>query len=141
MGTPAEELLKKVQELEVGHALLKQEVSKLMPGEGGGRGGGGGGGGDHRRSHSVSPQRSGASPSRRRSEWSGRRAWRRGSASSGHLSRFQRESREPGDAPKGGGNGEPLAGFGLSERQYLNVLQSMGQSVHIFNLEGWIIYW
>nr|XP_010914582.3 LOW QUALITY PROTEIN: dual specificity protein kinase shkD-like [Elaeis guineensis] len=139
METPAEELLKKVQELEVGHALLKQEMSKLMPGEGAAAGGGGGG--DRRRSHSVSPQRSGVTPSRRRSEWNDRRSWRRGSTSSGHLSRLQRESREPGDAPKGGGRGVPQAGFGLSERQYLNVLQSMGQSVHIFNLEGRIIYW
>ncbi|KAG1326176.1 RGS domain-containing serine/threonine-protein kinase A [Cocos nucifera] len=139
METPVEELLKKVQELEVGHALLKQEMSKLMPGEGAAAGGDGGG--DRRRSHSVSPQRSGVTPSRRRSEWNDRRAWRRGSASSRHLSRLQRESREPGDAPKGGEHGEPQAGFGLSERQYLNVLQSMGQSVHIFNLGGRIIYW
>ncbi|KAL4569379.1 hypothetical protein LXL04_025015 [Taraxacum kok-saghyz] len=29
----------------------------------------------------------------------------------------------------------------LTETQYLNILQSMGQSVHIFDLNGHIIYW
>ncbi|KAL8255951.1 hypothetical protein R6Q59_031018 [Mikania micrantha] len=29
----------------------------------------------------------------------------------------------------------------LTETQYLNILQSIGQSVHIFNLQGHIIYW
>ncbi|XP_008797466.2 serine/threonine-protein kinase pakF-like [Phoenix dactylifera] len=141
MEKPAEELLKKINDLEAGHALLKQEMSKLMPREGDVGGVARGGGGDRRRSHSVSPQRSAAPPPRRRNEGTGGLVWRPGSAALGHSSRLQRESREPGDTPKGGRRGEAPAGIGLSEKQYLNILQSMGQSVHIFNLEGRIIYW
>lgn len=137
MEKPAEELLRKIQELEAGHAQLKQEMSKLMPREGGTGGIARGGGGDRRRSQSVSPQRSEALPPRRRSEGSGGP----GSAALGNSSRLQRESREPRDTPKGGRHGGAPAGIGLSERQYLNILQSMGQSVHIFNLEGRIICW
>ncbi|XP_073101059.1 uncharacterized protein [Elaeis guineensis] len=141
MEKPEEDILKKIQQLEAGHAQLKQEMSKLMPREGGAGGVANSGGGDRRRSHSVSPRRSDAPPPRRRSEGSGGPVGRPGSAALGNSSRLQRESREPGDTPKGGRHGESPAGTGLSERQYLNILQSMGQSVHIFNLEGRIIYW
>ncbi|KAG0470554.1 hypothetical protein HPP92_017254 [Vanilla planifolia] len=63
MEAPAEELLKKIQDLEIGHAILKQEMSKLIPtvrGEGSA---------ERRRSQSVSPQRTSpaASAVRRRS--------------------------------------------------------------------------
>ncbi|KAK1285375.1 hypothetical protein QJS10_CPA06g02387 [Acorus calamus] len=57
METQADELMKKIEELQVGHARLKQQVSKLLPSDGGG----GHGGGDRRsdirqqRSQSVSP--------------------------------------------------------------------------------------
>ncbi|PKA51559.1 Serine/threonine-protein kinase EDR1 [Apostasia shenzhenica] len=140
MESPAEELLKKIQELEVGHAMLKQEMSKLLPGSGSGSGG------ERRRSHSVSPQRTtpGAwTPARRRSGWcdGGAPAWKRGSSSFGHSSRLQRESREPSSLSAGGTGGEVAAGVGFSDKQYLNILQSMGQSVHIFDLDGRIIYW
>ncbi|THU56962.1 hypothetical protein C4D60_Mb11t22730 [Musa balbisiana] len=124
METPAEELLKKIKELEAGHARLKQEMSKLMHVNDGGarrlnRG----------RSHSVSPQRTVTSPQRRNS---GRFE---GSRFFGHSSSLQRES------PGASSSADGAAGIGLSERQYLNILQSMGQSVHIFDLDGRIIYW
>ncbi|WOL03259.1 3-phosphoinositide-dependent protein kinase B-like [Canna indica] len=133
MEIPAEELLKKIQELEVGHARLKQEMSKLMPVDGGG----GVRRSDRGRSHSVSPQRSMAPPRRRKSGGldGASPAWGRGSSSFGHYSRLQRESRERSVSANG------ATGIGLSERQYLNILQSMGQSVHIFDLEGRILYW
>ncbi|KAJ0976415.1 hypothetical protein J5N97_018380 [Dioscorea zingiberensis] len=129
---PAEELLKKIQELEAGHAMLKQEMSRLMPG------------GDERRperprSQSVSPQRSPAPALRRNSggfEASGASVCRKGSVSLGHSSRLQRESKDSNSRA-----GEAPTGIGLSDRQYLNILQSMGQSVHIFDLSGRIIYW
>ncbi|ONK61057.1 uncharacterized protein A4U43_C08F25810 [Asparagus officinalis] len=82
---PPEELLKKIQDLEAGHAKLKQEISSLMP--------------------PASPPRAPL----------------------------------PSAMPALGDGGSQT--FRLSERQYLNILQSMGQSVHIFDLDGRIIYW
>ncbi|KAJ1380586.1 Serine-threonine/tyrosine-protein kinase, catalytic domain [Sesbania bispinosa] len=101
MGTPEaeEELLKKIERLEVGHAHLRQEMSKLKLSQ-------------RRRSHSVSPQRS-----------------RLGAAScnKGPSSPLQRESRSNHENQNGG--------------KYLNILQSMGHSVHILDLQCRIIYW
>lgn len=92
---------------------------------------------DRGRSHSVSPQRTAPPPQRRNSGGldGAPSSWRRGSSSFGHSSRLQRESRGAT------GSADRAAGIGLSERQSLNILQSMGQSVHIFDLEGRIIYW
>ncbi|RWW22446.1 hypothetical protein GW17_00013351 [Ensete ventricosum] len=132
METPAEELLKKIQELEAGQARLKLEMSKLMPAdEDGARRS------DRGRSHSVSPQRTPPPPLRRNSGGldGAPLSWGRGSSSFGHSSRLQRESRGATSSDDG------AAGIRLSEQQYLNILQSMGQSVHIFDLEGRIIYW
>ncbi|WOL16428.1 serine/threonine-protein kinase STY46 [Canna indica] len=134
MGTPSEELLKKIQDLEVGHARLQHEMSKLMPADGGGSSRRS----DRGRSHSVSPQRRVPPPPQRKNSGGidgAAPAWGRGSSSFGHSSRLQRESRDPSSSADGS------TGFGLSERHFLNVLQSMGQSVHIFDLEGRIIYW
>ncbi|MQL87017.1 hypothetical protein Taro_019552 [Colocasia esculenta] len=140
---PTEELLKKIQELEVGQARLKQEMSKMMPGRALAAG-------EERRPHqrslSVSPQRSRAPQRNRRISGfdSGGPAWRRGSASFGNTSSpLQRESRDQSTSGVGAGDrgDREAAGIGLSERQYLKILQSMGQSVHIFDLEGRIIYW
>jgi hypothetical protein len=149
MGTPpAEELLRKIQDLEAGQADLRQEMSKLKLS------------GDakseqqqahHQRSHSVSPQRSNLATSapRRRGGAAGldagTGAWKKGSASFRHSSPLQRESRsrEPVNVRiggGGGGGGGPSA-VNFTDRQYLNILQSMGQSVHIFDLNGRIIYW
>ncbi|KAK9288662.1 hypothetical protein L1049_017123 [Liquidambar formosana] len=141
---PAEELLRKIQELEAGHAHLKQEMSKLIIS--------GSGAGDpkpeqsHQRSHSISPQRSRLAASRRKGgggfDPASPAAWKKGSASVRHSSPLQRESRncEPSNAGGGGGNGGPSA-INFTDKQYLNILQSMGQSVHIFDLNGHIIYW
>ncbi|CAD5183104.1 serine/threonine-protein kinase 12 [Musa acuminata AAA Group] len=132
MEVPADELLKKIQELEAGHAQLKQEMSKLVPADG------------HRAgrsecglSHSVSPQRTTAPLQRRRSGGLEGASPPRGkvSGSFGHSSRLQLESQGTSSSTDG------AAGLGLSERQYLKILQSMGQSVHIFDLDGRIIYW
>ncbi|XP_020101768.1 dual specificity protein kinase shkB isoform X2 [Ananas comosus] len=98
-----------------------------------------------RRAHSVSPRRSpaagssaAAAPPTRWRSGGFEAAWRKGSASFGHSSsRLQRESRDPG----GGAAAAAGGGLGLSEKQCLSILQSMGQSVHIFDLEGRIIYW
>ncbi|MCD7464220.1 hypothetical protein HAX54_052311 [Datura stramonium] len=115
---PAEELLKKIQELEAGHAKLKQEMSKLMICD------------DHRtqrqRSHSISPQR----PPRMRAgggfDGGSAAVWKRGSTSFRHSSPLQRESSSKGEGDSSIGGG-PAA--------------SMGQAVHILDLNGQIIYW
>ncbi|WMV56633.1 hypothetical protein MTR67_050018 [Solanum verrucosum] len=130
---PAEELLKKIQELEAGHAQMKLEMSKLMMCD------------DHRtqrqRSHSISPQR----PPRIRAgggfDGGSAAVWKRGSISFRHSSPLQRES-----SSKGEGDGSSIGGGGpaavkFTDRQYLNILQSMGQAVHILDLNGQIIYW
>ncbi|KAF7070921.1 hypothetical protein CFC21_076356 [Triticum aestivum] len=135
MDSSGEELLKKIRQLEVGQAQLKQEMSKFaLPPTGGG--------GERRRSQSVSPSRGAPphpapapAPSRRLSGGldGGQRGWGRGSASFSHSSPLQREGRA---AAEGG-----ATGAGLAERQYRRVLQSLGQSVHILDLDGRIIYW
>lgn len=123
----ADELLKKIQELEMGHAQLKQEMSKRMLADVGGvrlpdRG----------LSHSLSPLRVRPPMQKRNSGVPGVDvpAWRRGLGSFGLSSGLHRES--PGTIG---------SAISLSEKQYLNILQSMGQSVHIFDLEGTIIFW
>lgn len=136
---PAEELLRKIQELEAGHAHLKEEMSKLMvSGPKSDHG--------HQRSHSTSPQRSRFS-SPAPSSWrkgsggfDGPAGWRRGSASFRHSSPLQRESRSRDPSSTAGGGGGPAA-YKFNDKQYLNILQSMGQSVHIFDLNGRVIYW
>ncbi|XP_011100756.1 probable serine/threonine-protein kinase DDB_G0282963 isoform X1 [Sesamum indicum] len=133
---PAEELLKKIQELEIGHAQLKQEMSKLITSStaeimAADRR-------QKQRSHSISPQRA---PRRRAAggDGSSAAAWKTGSASFRHSSPLQRESRN-GDAWGGGGGGEPAA-VRFTDKQYLNILQAMGQAVHIFEPNYRIIYW
>ncbi|XVF28203.1 hypothetical protein REPUB_Repub15cG0008800 [Reevesia pubescens] len=143
---PAEELLRKIQELEVGHAHLKQEMSRLKQS---------GGGGESKpdstrqRSQSISPQRprfpgnsAGAATA------ASAAAWKKGSSSFQHSSPLQRESRSidtvnGGGIGEGGGKTENIgpAAVNFTNSQYLNILQSMGQSVHIFDLCGRIIYW
>ncbi|CAM8887513.1 unnamed protein product [Rhodiola kirilowii] len=148
MGTPpAGELLRKIQELEAGHAQLQHEMSKLKVS------------GDaiakseshqYQRSHSVSPQRSRFPQSRRKlGGVDGGYGWKKGSASFRHASPLQRESSslEPtsGGVADGGGGGEGKvvgsAAVNFSNKQYLNILQSMGQAVHIMDRDNNVIYW
>lgn len=65
---------------------------------------------------------------------------KKGSASFRNSSPLQRESRS-GVALNSGGGGCGPAAVGFNDMQYLNILQSMGQSVHIFDLNLRIIYW
>lgn len=147
---PTEELLKKIQELEAGQEHLKHEMSKLKLSSGESTKSEN----THRRSHSVSPHRTRlTSASRKGSGGVGfdGTGWRKvGSASFRHSSPLQRESRscdngggraEQGEAPGGGAGTRGPAAVNFTDRQYLNILQSIGQSVHIFDLSGHIIYW
>ncbi|KAJ4968174.1 hypothetical protein NE237_014875 [Protea cynaroides] len=143
MDTPqAKELLKKIEELEAGHTHLKQEMSKLLLSSGDtGTGSDGKSFHRHLRSHSVSPERSRMGASRRKNGGGVEGAavsLKKSSPSFRHSSPLQRESSSR-DAP----NPRPVgpAAVNFTDKQYLNILQSMGQSVHIFDLNGRIIYW
>ncbi|KAK6146238.1 hypothetical protein DH2020_020107 [Rehmannia glutinosa] len=133
---PAEELLKKIEELELGHAHLKQEISNFITSSTAEIVAA-----DHhrkQRSQSISPQRA---PRWRTGGGDGSlaAAWMKGSASR-HSSPLQRESRNRDSWIGGGASGGPAA-VKLPDNQYLSILQSMGQSVHIFDLKYRIIYW
>ena len=104
MGTtpPAEELLRKIEKLEAGHAHLKQEMSQLkLSGASEARAEHG-----HRqRSHSMSPQRSRLEGSRRKVTggrgFDGPVVGKKGSNLFKQSSPLQRESRD--DDPQNGG--------------------------------------
>lgn len=154
--TPAAgELLKKIQELEEGHAHLKQEMSKLMiPGEYKKS--------DRQRSNSISP----AGRPRRitlggvfeeGSLAAAPETFKIVTSSFGQSSPLRREiqsahvsnGNESNHVSSPNGGGAALDGCGvagpsavkLTETQYMNIMQSMGQSVHMFDLNCQIIYW
>ncbi|CAK8531557.1 unnamed protein product [Lathyrus sativus] len=108
---PEGELLKKIERLEAGQVHLKQEMSKLKLSQ-------------RRRSHSVSPQRSrlGASAA----SFS---AAANNKGSSSPLRRESRSSSSRHDPHRQNGG------------KYLNILQSIGHSVHILDLHCRVIYW
>lgn len=131
MGTqPGGELLKKIEELEENIAQLKQELSNLKlsglretRAEQNYR---------RQRSHSISPQRSRFRAS----------SWKEGSSLFKHSSPLQRESRssEPQNGGEGDVSSEPSA-VNFTDKLFRNILQSMGQSVHVLDLNCRIIYW
>ncbi|KAL0718033.1 hypothetical protein Bca4012_067355 [Brassica carinata] len=122
---PAEELLKKIRELEESQEHLKREMSRLKVSAAEVKQQ------QQQRSHSMSPQRrrhsggDGAAPSWRKS----------GAASFRHASPLRKESSHRGEGRSGGGGGK------FTDKQYLNILQSMAQAVHVFDLNGQIIFW
>uniref|UniRef100_A0A7N0T279 non-specific serine/threonine protein kinase n=1 Tax=Kalanchoe fedtschenkoi TaxID=63787 RepID=A0A7N0T279_KALFE len=149
MGTPPPgELLRKIQELEAGHAQLQHEMSKLKVSSSSSGDAIAKSESSQQRSHSVSPQRSRFPPSRRKlGGVDGGYGWKKGSASFRHSSPLQRESSslEPlSGGGSGDGEGRVAAGpaaVNFSDKQYLNILQSMGQAVHIMDRDNNVIYW
>ncbi|KAL3641884.1 hypothetical protein CASFOL_012699 [Castilleja foliolosa] len=121
---PAKELLKKIEELELGHATLKQEISNFITSSTAEIVAA-----DHRRkqrSHSISPQRW-----RKDGGDSRLTAVLKKRSVSRHSSPLQRGSsdRDLGrGGGVGGGGGVVAAAVKLPDNQYLNILQSMGQS-------------
>ncbi|GAU45058.1 hypothetical protein TSUD_198460 [Trifolium subterraneum] len=106
---------KKIQELEEGHAFMKQEMSKLKFNDGKEQQQQQ----QHRqRSQSVSPQRSRLG------------SWNKGSCSFKHSSPLRKETHA---------HTHTLINF--TEKHYLNILHSLGHSVHILDLNSRIIYW
>lgn len=158
---PTEELLKKIHDLEESHAHLKQEMSKLKISDEQQKS-------DRQRSNSASPRRPrrrAMGVAGGMFEGGAVAAFKMGSASFRQSSPLRRETRSVdvrysndnnnnnnnhnSSATFGGGGGAagesgrvtgPSA-VNFTETQYLNILQSIGQSVHIFDLEGHIIYW
>ncbi|KAL7595218.1 uncharacterized protein LOC111880996 [Lactuca sativa] len=142
---PTEELLKKIHDLEQSHAHLKQEMSKLKISDDQQKS-------ERQRSSSVSPRR----PRRKHMggasgmfEGGAVAAFKMGSASFRHSSPLRRETRSVDVSYSNDHNhntsvtsaADGPSAVKLTETQYLNILQSMGQSVHIFDLNGHIIYW
>jgi hypothetical protein len=124
---PAEELLKKILELEESQEHLKQEMSRLKVSTE-----------LRQRSHSVSPHR----PARR-NIGEGAPSWRKsGAASFRNASPLRKESRIQNSMRLRSevGGGGPSAGK-FTDKQYLNILQSMAQAVHAFDLNMRIIFW
>ncbi|KAK4759235.1 hypothetical protein SAY87_022366 [Trapa incisa] len=136
---PVEELLKKIQELEAGQAQLKQEMSRLQlsnprPYQHA-----------RQRSHSTSPVRRRLEAStRRRGAGAGldtRSALRKGSSFFPHSSPLQRESHSLDPPDEVAGAISSTAAISFTDKQYLNILQSMGHSVHMIDVSGRIVYW
>lgn len=131
---PPAELLKKIHELELGHAHLKEEMSKLIsssiavdP--------------YHRQSsQSISPRRTSAGGG----DGSRISAWKKDSASFQHASPLLRENKDARSGRRdavGIGEGGGPAAVKFTDKQFLNILRSMGQSVHIIDMNCRIIYW
>jgi hypothetical protein len=124
MDPPAHELLK-----EAGQALLNRQMSRLVPPSGADCSA-------RARSQSLSPRRPPHGSS------AGFEAvWSKGFASFGPGPSHQvpQEAERRDDSAPSPSPSTYMAQ--LSERHCSRVLQSMGQSVHILNLHGRIIYW
>lgn len=133
-----EVLTKKIEALKEGQAGLEREMSRLLSRRAAPIS-------PNQRAHSVSPQRSSypsppsPPPPSSSSSWGFRsrhpaEAWRRGSSSFRHASPLQRES---GCA----GGRQRFAREQCTDKQYWKILQSMGQAVHITDLDGRITFW
>ncbi|RID64322.1 hypothetical protein BRARA_E03266 [Brassica rapa] len=125
---PAEQLLKKILELEESQEHLKQEMSRLKVSTE-----------IRQRSHSVSPHR----PARR-SIGDGAQLWRKSGAASfrnRNASPMRKESRFQGSMNLRGGGGAGASAGKFTDNQYLNILQSMAQTVHAYDLNMRIIFW
>ncbi|KAI3687653.1 hypothetical protein L1987_81353 [Smallanthus sonchifolius] len=159
---PTEELLKKIHDLEESHNHLKQEMSRLKISDDHIKY-------DRQRSSSVSPRRPRRSTLGGAGglfDGGAVAAFKMGSASFRHSSPLRRETRsvdvsysnnnkrdssvmcggaatEEHGGAAAGENGRVCgpSAVKLTETQYLNILQSIGQAVHIFDLNGHIIYW
>ncbi|CAL1397430.1 unnamed protein product [Linum trigynum] len=151
---PTEELLRKIQELEAGQAELQHEMVKLLKLSS-----------DpksedlflhqheqhhhHHYHHHPPPRSQSVSPQRR--QGTGRSFEAAPAAVEKktspppfrHSSSSQRNSRRPrsGSSNDRGGRSAGPSALKFSDKQYLNILQSLGQSVHIFDLSGSLIYW
>ncbi|KAI3935417.1 hypothetical protein MKW98_027557 [Papaver atlanticum] len=129
-----DQLLKRIQELEAEQASIKQKLSKLMLD-------------DDTRPNLGSPKKSGLAGLRTKGGGSNSgsqdETWcQKCPVFSGHSSVLPRESRSFCDPPN------PTSELGSrqtylysTERQYLNILDSLVQTVYVFDVAGRISYW
>lgn len=137
METPkGEELLRKIQELEVGHAYLMREMSRLKQS---------GGESIHDSTRQGSLRTSLQRPLVL-GDKAAAAAWKKASGS--FRLPLQIESGSCGTTNGGGGDAgrtrtgnSRAAAANLTNSQYLNILQSMGQSVYIYDLRGRVFFW
>ncbi|KAH1096582.1 hypothetical protein J1N35_013503 [Gossypium stocksii] len=130
MGTPqGEELLRKIQELEVGHAHLMREMSRLKQSGG--------------ESIHDSTRRGSRRTSLQRPLFLGDVLAAAGSGSVRLPSQIESGScgTSNGDGGRTRAGNSWTAAANLTNSQYLNILQSMGQSVYIYDLGGRVFYW
>lgn len=129
----AEELLKRILELEEGQAEFKRDVSELLPTTG------------HQR-HGDSSSRAGVPSNhlrRRRVRHTRSSLGGRCPTSSSCGRRSARLARGGSTlAPHGGASRRPLAAPGcLPGTHHVMAMQSLGQAVHILDLRGEVLYW
>eukprot|EP01018_Ginkgo_biloba_P013380 Gb_10074 [translate_table: standard] len=170
-SSSSEVLLKKIDDLEASHAYMKQEMTKIMDNQREHRfdefqspDGLPEKKASHetsmervnrlessQRSHSVSPQKSRIAVSRRADFQSrhklGRNPAQRAGSPSRQTSRLQQE-RGPSQSTtvispvrEEPSSSEKAAPEQFMDRHYINILQSMGQSVYIYRCSGEITYW
>lgn len=120
---PPNELLKKLLELEQSHEHLKQEMSRLKVSTE-----------LTQQSHSVSPYR----PARR-NIGEGAPARRKSVPAAFQKQKRIQDSINLRDGV--GGIGRRSSAGKFTNRQYFNILQSISQSVHVFDLNMQIIFW
>ncbi|RZC56195.1 hypothetical protein C5167_015045 [Papaver somniferum] len=132
-----QQLLNKIQELEARQLYLEEEIFKLI------------------HSSSYIPNKSGFVPrssgAREHSvagdDDEGNRYnsgnWKTGSAAFGFSppSQSQNRRRRPSAEFSYPNIGAETSVLSFADKQFLNILQSMGQSIHIFDTTGRIIYW
>ncbi|KAI3512380.1 hypothetical protein L1887_19695 [Cichorium endivia] len=128
--TPAADvLLKKIRELEEGHAHLQEEISELIiSGEYKSS--------DRQRSNSASPGSLGTVCGVFEAE-----TFTVDSTSYRQILPLRRRSNYKMFRKGGGTVVDGGGALKLTENQYLNILQSMGQALHVFDLSAHIIYW
>ena len=120
---PPNELLKKLLELEQSHEHLKQEMSRLKVSTE-----------LTQQSHSVSPYQ----PARR-NIGEGAPARRKSVPAAFQKQKRIQDSINLRDGV--GGIGRRSSAGKFTNRQYFNILQSISQSVHVFDLNMQIIFW
>jgi len=117
METPpaaAEELMKKIEDLEAGQARLKQDLSMLLsPGTRG-----------QEETHNNQQQ------------FPKIQDERYGDGAGGGVNAFLARTMISSSLPL-----HKEVTMGVSDTEYLKILQSLGQSVHIIDLHGRIIFW
>lgn len=129
MANSTDELLKKLQELEAGHAYLKTEMSKLLLTDAG-RG--------YQRPKSLSSDVGQLAVPSRQSNALDVVVRRKSPAPYGYRQRLLLSSESESESEMESGSS---ALSPSPERMCLNILDSLGQAVHVIDMQRRIAYW